>query len=108
MFVPTVVLLDERFQIVEKAKPGLMHPMPAEFLPPRPPRLEGQFLVSPGSSSVRYMVVYTTEQLLGLTLATTTPVFVPVPGGVLPTGIRRPIGLEPWITGRIMITLLAK
>jgi len=108
IFAPNAMLLDGQFNVVQTMGPNFMHAVPASIMPPRTASLEGDIPVSAANANARYLVIYTTEQLLSHPLLTTIPGTFLVPGGALPSGIPRLAHMEPWITGKIEIALLPR
>jgi hypothetical protein len=56
--------------------------------------------------TARYMFLYTTRSIIEGTWKTTGPGFMPIVGGVIPTGIPVSVSMEPAISGQIDIEVL--
>ena len=107
IFAPAAMLLDAHYNVIGTVEQNLFHPVAASILPPRSASLEGDIAITADKARARYLVVYTTDALLGRTRGTSIPGVLPIPGGALPTGISRPAWMEPWVVGRIKVTLSA-
>jgi hypothetical protein len=107
VFVPAATLLDDKFNIVASIATDLVHPVPASLIPPRAASLAGEIRISADRAGAKYLVLHTTEQLLGRTRESSTFGMIPIPGGALPIGRKKPVGLEPSITGWIEVGVAA-
>ncbi|MEW6764898.1 MAG: MalM family protein [Pseudomonadota bacterium] len=105
VFSPAAMLLDEQFNVIERIETGLAQPAPASLVPPRPVSMYGQIEMSELRARARYLVLYTTHDLLGSTRSATMPGTMLIPGGALPLGMPMWVGMDPWITGRVTISL---
>ena len=105
IFAPGAMLLDSQFNVLQTMEPNFMHATRASIMPPRTASLEGNISISGNNAKAKYLVIYTTDQLLSHPLSTTIPGAFIVPGGALPSGIPRIAYMEPWLTGKIEITL---
>ena len=105
IFSPAALLLDEQFNLVDRIDMGLTRAEPASLMPPRPVSLYGQISMTEPRARARYLVLYTTHALLGLSSISTTPGVFLIPGGALPIGAPRLVGLEPWVTGKVTVGL---
>jgi hypothetical protein len=107
IFVPAAMLLDDKFNIVASMEADLVRPVPASLFPPRAASLDGEIRISPDRASAKYLVLHTTERLLGKSQQTSNFGMVAVAGGALPIGRKKPVGLEPSITGWIEVGVAA-
>lgn len=105
VFVPTAVLLDEDFKVIQSHTAGWLRPTPASIMPPRAASLDGRIEINAANARARYLVFYTTDQLMGRSSSTTVPGILPVAGGALPIGPARSVGIVPWLGGRIEVSL---
>jgi hypothetical protein len=105
IFAPAVMLLDGNFNVIANQERGIFAPVPATMFPPRSASLQGVVNITGNEVAPRYLIVYTTQSLIEGTLRTSMPGFVPIAGGVLPTGIPSPVWMEPAISGEIELAL---
>lgn len=105
VFATAAMLLDDKFNVVATMETGLQHPVPAAAMPPRMASLEGMIDINAQNARAKYLVLYTTDRLLGLTQPTSVPGVLLIPGGAFPSGIPRSAGMMPWPTGKIEISL---
>ena len=101
IFSPAVMLLDENFNVLADLQRGLFVPVPASMMPPRSASLQARIPLNAQTARVRYLVVYTTRSIIEGAWSTSRPGFVPIAGGVLPTGIPIGVVMEPAISGII-------
>ena len=106
VFAPAAILLDSSFNVVETIDPKGLRPTPASIMPPRAAALDQTIAISAHNAQARYLVLYTTDQLLEHARLTSIPGVILIPGGALPSGIPRLAGMEPWPTGIVEISLL--
>ncbi|BAP88312.1 maltose operon periplasmic [Burkholderiales bacterium GJ-E10] len=105
VFVPAAVLLDSNFHIIETIDPKGLRPIPASIMPPRAAALEQTIAISAANARAKYMVLYTTDNLLERPRLTSVPGVFLIPGGALPSGVPQLTEMEPWPTGNIEISL---
>ena len=105
IFSPAIMLLDENFKVLAQQEHGLFVAAPASVLPPRSASLQARIESSQIPASARYLIAYTTRSIIEKRWHTTAPGFIPIAGGVLPTGGYISLNMEPAISGEIEITL---
>lgn len=106
IFSPAVMLLDEQFNIIADQHGGLFFAVPASMMPPRGASLQARIPATAIRARARYLIVYTSRSILEGDWTTTRPGFVPIVGGVLPTGIPIDVTLEPSISGLVEAEIL--
>lgn len=107
VFVPAAMLLDDKFNVVASIPADLVRPLPASLVPPRAASLAGAIRMAPDRAGAKYLVLHTTDQLLGKSQETSGVGVTPIPGGALPIGRQKPVGLEPSIAGWLEIGVAA-
>lgn len=108
LFAPAAILLDKHFKVIRRIDTGLTHPVGPSLLPPRPPSLVGEIQVTASVEHARYLVLNTTDALLGFSAMGLVPGMTPIPGGALPIGSPRVLTMDAWPTGRITISVRPK
>jgi len=108
LFAPAAILLDKHFKVIRRINTGLTHPVGPSLLPPRPPSLIGKIPITPSADQARYLVLHTTDALLGFSAMGLVPGMTPIPGGALPLGSPRVLSMDAWPTGRITISARPK
>jgi hypothetical protein len=104
IFAPAALLLDEEFSPVAYME-SVLAPIPATLLPPRPARLAGIIDLTAVHGASRYLILFTTDDLLRGARYGSRPGFVSIPGGAMLTGLSVPVGLDAWITGEITVNV---
>lgn len=107
IFVPAALLLDQDFSVIETVE-SCTFPVPATLLPPAPAKLSGTIDLDALPRRPRYLVLYTTDQLLGSARHSSRPAVLAIPGGAIPTGLGTPVDFEAWITGKITVKALPR
>ena len=102
IFAPAALLLDEEFFPVARLESALA-PVPATLLPPSPAKLAGVIDLTAVHGAPRYLILFTTDDLLRGARFGSRPGFVSIPGGAMLTGLSVPVGLDAWITGEITV-----
>jgi hypothetical protein len=102
IFAPAALLLDESFFPVARIE-SVLAPVPARLLPPKPAHLAGSIDLTQLEYRARYLILFTTEDLLRGARYGSRPGFVSIPGGAMLTGLSVPVGLDAWITGEISV-----
>lgn len=105
IFVPAAILLDSNFNIIETIDPKGLRPIPASIMPPRAAALDQTIPISTANAHARYIVLYTTDNLLEHPRLTSVPGVFLIPGGALPSGMPQLTEMEPWPTGEVEISL---
>lgn len=108
IFSPAVMLLDENFNPLARQEHDLFFPVPSAMMPPRSASLMARIESSRMPPGARYLVMYSTRSIIEGTWRTSGPGFMPIAGGVLPTGVPVAVGMEPSISGRIEIEIQAQ
>lgn len=105
IFSPVAMLLDADFKIIGQQDRGLFFPVPASAFPLRSASLMARIDSSQLPAHAKYLLVYTTPSIIDGRVTTTAPGFMPIAGGVLPTGIPVFVQMEPAISGDFEIEL---
>ena len=104
IFAPEVMLLDQDFKVVALQRDAVFAPVPASMMPPRSASLQAQ-LGAAELDQASYLVLHTSRKAIETDLNTWRPGFIPVAGGVIPTGLPASVVLEPAISGEIEVTV---
>ena len=99
IFSPAVMFLDENFNLMDEPRFGLFTPVPASVMPPRSASLQANIPLTDRLARARYVILYTSRSIIEGTWRTTRPGFVPIAGGLLPTGLPVSVLMEPAISG---------
>ena len=108
IFSPAIMLLDSAFQMIGKQESGLFIPVPTSVFPMRSASLMAQIDSRRLPPNAKYLMVYTTPTIIEGVLSTTAPGFMPIAGGVLPTGFPVMVHMEPAISGDFEVELLPR
>jgi len=103
VFAPAALILDEKYNVLADLGSGFAAPVPASLFPPHPARLTGSIDLDGLEQRPAFLVVYTTDRLMGRTRYASRPGVITIPGGAVPSGLGVPVGLDPWLVGRITL-----
>jgi len=106
IFAPAVTLLDADHRVLQTLESGVFTPVPASVLPPRQASIQARIPLDGALAGTRYVVLHTTRSVLEREWSTWMPGFMPIPGGVLPTGLAERVSMEAAISGEVELTLL--
>jgi len=82
--------------------------VPTSVFPMRSASLMAQIDSRRLPPNAKYLMVYTTPTIIEGVLGTTAPGFMPIAGGVLPTGFPVMVRMEPAISGDFEVELLPR
>ncbi len=102
IFAPAALLLDAEFLPLARIE-NVLAPVPATLLPPSPAKLAGVIDLTAVHGSPRYLILFTTDDLLRGARYGSRPGFISIPGGAMLTGLSVPVGFDAWITGEITV-----
>lgn len=106
IFAPTVTLLDAEFRVLATWERGRFVPQPASMLPLRQASIQAHIPLVGALACARYLILHTTQSVLESEWSTWMPGFVPIAGGVLPTGLPEPVSMEAAISGEVQVTAM--